>query len=165
MTKEDVKEDLIKRFRKLHFHEDSHTYTINGKVLTSTTTYIDKFSQEFNSYYASENKARKIIQANPNDKRTAQYYRKRWDYINKEATNMGSRIHMFAECYPNFDEPICNGEQGVMDFFNWIPKHYELLFLEFRLYDESTLRAGTIDGLLLNTKTNILNTPFFHSII
>jgi hypothetical protein len=156
MTKEDVKEDLIKRFRKLHFDEDSHTYTINGKVLTSTTTYIDKFSQEFNSYYASENKARKIIQANPNDKRTAQYYRKRWDYINKEATNMGSRIHMFAECYPNFDEPICNGEQGVMDFFNWIPEHYQLLFLEFRLYDESTLRAGTIDGLLLNTKTNKL---------
>lgn len=151
-----IKNKLIKAFKDLKFDEDSHTYLIKNKKLLSTTTYIEKFSQEFNAYHASENKAKKIQENNPNDKRTSTYYRKRWEYVNKEATNMGSRIHMFAECYPNFDEPMCNGEQGVVDFFNWIPEEYELLFLEFRLYDEDSLRAGTMDGLLLNKNTGKL---------
>lgn len=156
MKIEQLKSKLIKKFNNLIFDEESHTYRVNGKILTSTTTYIEKFSQEFNSYYASENKAKKILEYNPNDRRTSQYYRKRWDYIREEAANMGSRIHMFAECYPDFDEPMCNGEQGVLDFFNWIPDNYEVLFLEFRLYDEDSLRAGTIDGLLINKDTGNL---------
>ena len=56
MTTEKIKDDLIKSFKKLHFDEETHAYKVNGKVLTSTTTYIEKFSQEFNSYYASEKK-------------------------------------------------------------------------------------------------------------
>lgn len=153
---EKIKRKLNKTFTGLVFDEPSHTYRIKNKVLVSTTTYIDKFSQEFNSYYASENKAKKILEFNPNDKRNSQYYRKRWEYVNKEATNMGSRIHMYAECWPDFDTPMCNGEQGVLDFFNWIPDNYELLFIEFRLFDEDYLRAGTMDGLLLNKDTNQL---------
>lgn len=155
-TIDKIKNKLTKTFKNLIFDEESHSYKIKDKKLTSTTTYIEKFSQEFNSYWASESKAKKILEANPDDKRTGQYYRKRWEYINKEATNMGSRIHMFAECYPNFDEPMCSGEQGVIDFFNWIPKNYEVLFLEFRLYDEDSLRAGTMDGLLYNKTTGNL---------
>lgn len=154
---DEIKKEIQSCFEGLMFDEDSHTYTLgDGKKLTSTSSYISKFSDSFNSYWASEAKGKKILSENSNDRRTPQYYRKRWEYVRDEATNMGSRVHMFAECYPNFDTPMCNKEQGVIDFFNWIPKHYKLLFLELRVYDKQYSRAGTMDGLLYNSKTGKL---------
>lgn len=159
MTKvnlEKIKDDLSSKFRGLAFDEESHTYTLNGKQLTSATTYLKRFTDTFNAFHASEAKGKKILSENADDKRTGQYYRKRWNYIKDEATIMGSRIHLYAECYPYFDDPIDWREQAVLDFYKWLPDNYVQLFAEFRVYDEDTLHAGTIDGILYNKKTGNL---------
>ena len=143
-------------FSGLSFDEESHTYALNGKQLISTTTYLKRFTDSFNSFHASEAKEKKILRLNPNDKRTARYYRARWKHLKDEAAIMGTRVHLYAECYPDFDYPSDWREQGVLDFYKWLPSHYIVLFTELRVYDEETLHAGTVDGLLYNTKTGKL---------
>lgn len=143
-------------FSGLSFDEESHTYALNGKQLISTTTYLKRFTDSFNSFHASEAKEKKILRLNPNDKRTARYYRARWKHLKDEAAIMGTRVHLYAECYPDFDYPSDWREQGILDFYKWLPSHYIVLFTELRVYDEETLHAGTVDGLLYNTKTGKL---------
>jgi hypothetical protein len=152
-----IKEDLTNSFDGLVFDEDNHIYTYNGKRLKSTTSIVDSFKEHFDTHKAAENKAKKILEKNPNDYRTAEYYKKRWNYIRDEATNKGSRVHMYAECYPNFDEPYCDKEKGVLEFFNeFLPKNYHLVLQEFRMYDEKMLLAGTTDGILYDSDKNHL---------
>ena len=151
-----IKSDIQSAFNGLNFDEETHSYTWNGKQLLSTTAYIDRFSGDFNAYFASEAKGNKNLRLNPLDKRNGTYYRNRWKFQREEASNAGNRVHAFAECYPNFDAPLCNKEQGVLDFYEKLNKKYIILFTEFRVYDSATLRAGTMDGLLYNTETGKL---------
>jgi len=153
---EEIKNKINKAFSGLSFDEESHTYMVNGKQLISVTTYLKRFSDSFNSFFASEAKGKKMLRQNPNDVRTGQYYRQRWKYIRDEASYMGSRVHLYAETAPHFDNPIDWREQAVLDFYEWLPSKYEVLFLELRVYDEDTVHAGTVDGLALNTETNKL---------
>jgi len=153
---ERIKNKINKAFSGLAFDEESHTYMVNGKQLISVTTYLKRFSDSFNSYFASEAKGKKMIRLNSTDKRTGQYYRQRWKFIRDEAAFMGSRVHLFAETAPHFDTPIDWREQAVLDFYEWLPAKYEVLFLELRVYDEDTVHAGTVDGLALNTETDKL---------
>lgn len=153
---EEIKCKIRESFAGLAFDEESHTYTLNGKQLISTTSYLKRFTDDFNAFHASEAKGAKMLRLNPKDKRTAQYYRARWKALKDEASIMGTRVHAYAECYPDFDPPMDWREQGVLDFFEWLPKHYIVLFQELRVYDEDTYHAGTIDGLLYNTKTKKL---------
>lgn len=153
---DDIKSKIRASFAGLAFDEESHTYTLNGKQLISTTGYLKRFSDDFNAYHASEAKGAKMLRLNPSDKRTAQYYRARWKCLKDEAGIMGTRVHSYAECYPDFDLPLDWREQGVLDFFKWLPDNYVVLFQELRVYDESTYHAGTVDGLLYNKNTGKL---------
>lgn len=151
-----LRNKINKTFSGLSFDEETHTYTLNGKQLINTTTYLKRFSEAFNSYHISEAKGRKKLKENANDNRTGLYYRQRWKLIGNEASMMGTRVHLFSECFPNFDYPMDWREQAVLDFYEWLPDNYVVLFLELRVYDESTLHAGTVDGLLLNKDTGNL---------
>ena len=151
-----IKSEIALAFGDLNFDEETHSYTWNGKKLLSTTTYIERFSAEFDTYFASEAKGKKNLRSDIHDKRTGTYYRNRWKYQRDEAANAGNRVHSFADCYPNFDLPLCNKERGVIEFYAELDAKYVVLFTELRVYDKSTLRAGTMDGLLLNTETGNL---------
>lgn len=149
--------NLIKNtFNNLKFNEELHLYTLNDKQLINTTTFIKQFLNEFNSYHASENKAKSILKNNPSSNKNGTYYRKRWKYLRDEAIAIGSRVHNFAECYPDFDTPLCNKEKGIIEFFKNLPDHIKLVNQEVRVYNEKYLKAGTIDCLLYNTQTNKL---------
>ncbi len=152
----DIRNQIANSFKGLNLDEETHTYTLNGNQLISTTTYLKRFSDSFNSFFASEAKGKKMLRENANDRRTGQYYRSRWKYVREEASNAGNRVHAFAECFPNFDLPMDWKEEAVLEFYEWLPKNYEVLFLELKVYDEETMHAGTIDGLLYNTDTGNL---------
>ena len=152
----DIRKKLEGSFKGLHFEEDSHTYTLNGKELISTTTYLSRFSDSFNSYWASEAKSKKLLKTDPDDTRSGHYYRMRWKLIGNEASSMGTRVHSYAETFPYFDTPYCWREQAILDFYEWLPEKYIVLALELRIYDEDSLHAGTIDGVLYNTETGKL---------
>ena len=64
-----LRNKINKTFSGLSFDEETHTYTLNGKQLISTTTYLKRFSEAFNSYHASEAKGRKKLKENANDLR------------------------------------------------------------------------------------------------
>ena len=153
---EKVKNKILKAFSGLAFDEETHTYTLNGKQLISVTTYLKRFSDTFNSFHASEAKGKKMLRENEDDKRTGQYYRQRWKFIRDEASFMGSRVHLFAETAPYFDAPIDWREQAILEFYEWLPDKYTVLYSELRVYDEDTSHAGTVDGLALNTETGKL---------
>ena len=153
---ENIKNKISEAFKGLHLDEETHTYTLNGSQLISTTTYLKRFSDSFNSFHASEAKGKKMARINANDRRTGQYYRARWKYVREEASNAGNRVHMYAECFPDFDLPCDWKEQAILDFYEWLPENYEVLFLELRVYDEDTMHAGTVDGLLYNKDTGNL---------
>lgn len=153
---ERIRKIINTAFTGLSFDEESHTYTLNGKQLISTTTYLKRFSDTFNSFHASEAKGKKKLRENANDARTGKYYRARWKFVREEASMMGNRVHLYSECFPYFDDPMDWREQGVLDFFEWLPENYVVLFMELRVFDEESLHAGTVDGLLYNKDTGNL---------
>ena len=156
MINKQINKELNECFNGLVFDADKHKYTLNNKHLISTTTFLKRFFSPFNSYMISEAKGNKNLRNNPLDTRTGQYYRKRWKNLGTEAATQGTRVHDYAETYPYFDEPRDIMEQGVLDFYNWIPANYEVVALELRVYDEETKHAGTIDGILYNRDTGKL---------
>jgi hypothetical protein len=151
-----IRQEINACFNNLKFDEESHSYTLNNKKLISTTTYLKRFSSEFEPYLTAKRMAdsynKKRI-ATP--ERSYTYYLYRWKHISEAATNMGSAVHNYAEYnYPDFiDSPSNKQEQGVIDFFNDLDSKYVVLFLELRMYIEKYLKAGTADIILYNKDT------------
>jgi len=141
-------------FKGLVFDEEAHRYKYNDYELLSTTKFIERYSAEFQAWFASEQTSKSRTAGNVDDKRTGAYYRRRWKYIADEAANQGSRVHLYAECYPYFDEPSCDKERGVLEFYKWVEDNgLSVLMLELKMFDDDYNRAGTTDGLLFDKKT------------
>lgn len=156
-----IRSQIEQNFTGLHFNEEEHKYLLsNERVidlnLISTTQFLKRYVEPFEPFIISSIKARKNLRSNPQDARTPQYYRNRWKLQSEVAAKNGTRLHNFAECYPNFDIPYDWKEQGVIDFFNWLPNKYQVISMELRVYDESTEHAGTIDLILYNKETKKL---------
>lgn len=155
---DEIRAHIESCFDGLKFDEESHTYTYDGNKLTSTSQYIkERFSNPFKTYHIANIMYKKANKDCPQcKKRDPFYYIYRWKHISEEAVNAGSRVHNYAEFgYPLFlDPPTCEQEQGVIDFFNDLDNKYVVLFLELRMYMKDYLKAGTADGILLNTETN-----------
>ena len=151
-----AKSTLNAAFPGLEFNEEEHAYTYNNKKLISTTTFLKKFYEPFQSYMTAKRVAEHINKKLTTSKRrTTGYYLERWEQIALTATSSGSRVHNFLEYgYPDFiDKPICDQEVGGMEFFNNLDPKYEILFLELRMYLLEYNKAGTADIIILNKET------------
>lgn len=152
-----LKEEISNTFCDLEFEEESHSYTLDGQKLISTSKFISKFYTEpFDAFNIAKAMADSYNKKSPTRKRDAFYYIYRWNQIKETATNSGSRVHNYAEYnYPEFyDAPICKQEQGVIDFFNDLPDNYVVLFMELKMYIREYKKAGTADLILYNTETD-----------
>lgn len=150
---EELKTKIRNAFSNIRFEEDTHTYIYDGYIMESSSAYRSQFEEEFKTYFSAESKYKSNAKQNPNTKRNAEYYRKRWDLIAKEASTMGKRVHLFAETFPDFDEPSCIKEEGVVEFFNNLDSKYVLLFQELVMFDTEFYKAGTADLIFLNKET------------
>ena len=81
----------------LTFDEESHTYTYNGEVLTSVTTFLSEFFQPFDAKTISKYKAMSC-KAKGLPGKTPQYWLRRW----KESAEHGSRVHKLIEDHLNY---------------------------------------------------------------
>jgi hypothetical protein len=152
-----IKDLINQTFNKIIFDEENHKYYVDGIELTSATTSLKNFSEEFDTERMAELSAQKYNKNNPNKpKKTAEWFKREWRKKQKEAATRGTRVHLYAEQYPNFVEPICNQERGIEEWFNTLDKKYIILFSELRMYDLNIKKAGTADLLLLNTETGKL---------
>lgn len=157
MNASEVLKKLNDVFGNLEFDEPTHTYKVNNIKLTSVTKSIGDYTGKFDAHRMSLLVAKKYNRENPNKApRTANWYKLHWKKKALEASTRGTRVHLYAEEYPNLPKPSCLQERGVEEFFKKLPSHYVVIASEYRVYSLEYKMAGTIDLLLYNTKTGKL---------
>lgn len=152
-----IKEKISNSFLGLVFDEPSHSYTLDGNNLTSTTTFLKRYSTPFSGYNIAKAMAKKHNRERTTSKpKDEYYYLYRWKMQSTSATNYGTVVHNYAEFnYPDFiDPPSCRKEQGVVDFFSDLEDNYVVLFLELKMYIKEYNKAGTADLILYNKETD-----------
>lgn len=152
----EVKQSIKNAFANIRFNKENHQYIYNGVILESSSSFRKEFENQFESYYSAESKYKSNLKHNSETKRTAAYYRERWDLLGQEARIRGTRVHLFSETYPDFDEPSCDKERGVVEFFEQLDPKYVLIFQELIMFDAEFYKAGTADLIFLNTETGNL---------
>lgn len=150
---ESIKLKIRNSFAGIRFVKDTHQYVYNSYILESSSSYRKEFENGFETYFSAESKYKANVKINPDTKRTAAYYRERWDLLGQEARIRGTRVHLFSETYPDFDEPSCDKERGVVEFFEKLDPKYVLIFQELIMFDSEYYKAGTADLIFLNTET------------
>ena len=155
---------LFTAFNKVKFDDIPHKYYLNEIELTSVTTLIGNYTEEFDEEYWSEYKAKEfgIEQWKVKDA---------WQYINKKGTFKGSLIHNYAENLFN-NKIIQYPKELVLDVFGYDPIYDEYLKqkniidkfyndyinilipikTELVVYDEEYLLGGMVDLLVYNKK-------------
>lgn len=103
------------------FDSESHTYTKKDKKLTSVTTFIHKFKNEFDSDYWSKKIALR-------DNKTQEQVLNEWSEKGKKSCEIGTAIHKIFEDYVNKEYSILNNE---FEFnFLELPIDYTIEFIE-----------------------------------
>ena len=154
-----LKENAHLRDSNLMFDEKSHTYTLNGVgELISVTTLIQKFKKEFNSDETIEKFYTKW-QQNTSSKyygKTKEEIRGGWEDIREDAARKGTELHRAIEDYYNdLKFSLETKEFGFfLDFDKEIQQRLTPYRSEWRIYDENSLIAGTIDMLYEKKNTN-----------
>lgn len=158
----EIPSDIFINFNGVKFDDDIHKYYVNGKELTSVTTIIGFFENEFNEEYWADIKSKEY-------NITTKEVIFGWNFINKKATTKGSIVHNYAEnlfnnkyfiypkdlVYQTFGyDPIYNDylkEKTLVDKFykdsfnKLIPIKTELV-----VYDNEFGIGGMVDLLVYN---------------
>lgn len=146
---DNIKQQILDYFdtSELEFREEDHKYYLDGRELTSVTTYLKQYTNEFNEYIIAANMAK-------GDEDYKNSLIKYWKYKREEATTRGNRIHLYAELYPNQPEPTCWYEHTIKEWMESLEsKGYIILFQELKVYSADYCIAGTIDLVLYNVRT------------
>lgn len=115
----DIPSDIFYKFNGVKFNDDIHKYFVNGRELTSVTTIIGKFENEFDEDYWSAYKAE---QYSISQKKVLFG----WDFINKKATTKGSIVHNYAEnLFDNKFFPY--PKDWVLSIFGYDPVYEDFL--------------------------------------
>jgi hypothetical protein len=133
---------------ELLFHEPTHAYTYRGKALTSVTTFLKRFYEQFDSDYHS-------VRIAERDGTTQQLVLDLWARKAAEAADLGTAVHAFAEgCAggPGLDAPLSDEAMGyARGVVAWYACHPELskpgglAIPEVRVALPEAGLAGTID--------------------
>lgn len=106
--------------KSVAFDSVSHTYTKKGKKLTSVTSFISKFKNEFDSHYWSNKIALR-------DNKTQKEVLAEWKAKAKKSCDIGTAIHKIFEDYIDGNFSLVNNEIEV-DFLE-IDESYILDFI------------------------------------
>lgn len=163
----DIPLKLFSTFNEIKFDDPTHSYTLNGRKLTSVTTLIHKYTSHFDEHYWSEIKSREYSITQDNVKYA-------WEFLNNLSTFKGSALHNFIEKY-YFNKLYEYPEKDIINHFGYDPifKDYDIIksqFLnfyndsfgkliavrpEYIVYDEEYQVSGMVDMLFYNKKTKI----------
>lgn len=172
---------LIKNaFEGLVFDEGPHTYTLEGVLVPSVSSMVEKFSEGFDSAGQSIRCSEKYFnnEASPYYHKTAEEINQMWKDNAKNATDRGTEAHAFGEScmhymvgdydgiLPEYKDRLTddgrfysNGgfEDAIVKFWYDVPDCYVPLLAETsvycKAYDGTPLYAGTFD-LLMYTEVN-----------
>jgi hypothetical protein len=166
-----IKRTLEQAFKGLVLNEKYHSYTFDGRPLNSTSKYIAQFDETpFNahniSYGVTRGQNTNVFKHKTALRElTKDFLLKketilvRYKLMADEAIAMGNRIHMYSEMYPFFIKPHCDQEDAVLDWFKrYLGPNSKYVYVtsELRIFDTEFMKAGTVDLILYNTKTEKL---------
>jgi hypothetical protein len=156
----------LNKFDHIKYHDEPHHYFINGKLMTSATTFIGKFKNKFDSDGQAEKYANKhgLLKENVLSE---------WDHKRDYSTIKGSAVHNYAENHWNNKifpyNPLISinrfGEDIVKPAYEKCVKLFDKFYQdsrinliplksEFVVGDEELGICGMIDQLFWNKKVN-----------
>lgn len=148
-------DNLTALFEGLEFDEKRHRYSLGDTTLPSVSSLIGKFHESFDFNGISKRYA---------EKRgfTVKQVRDAWKGKALISTTHGTKVHKFAEDYIAWrymgaeKEPkvFCKQSLAVVEFFNNLPKEYEVVCTELRMYSKKYLYAGTTDLVIRKVGTD-----------
>lgn len=139
MAQEYNKTNAHERDSLIHFNEEAHKYSINGKELISVTTLIEDCFPKFDADYWA---ARKAAELNT----TAEALKAQWAAKAQLACELGTAMHDKIEKYYM---GINSESDETFDLFLQFAKEHTLhpYRTEWRIYFEEYGVAGTLDFL------------------
>lgn len=160
--------ELFNTFNKIKFDDNTHTYYLGDKILTSVTTVIHNYCSFFDEKYWLG-----IKSAEYGISETQLKYS--WEFLNDLSTFKGSALHNFIEFY-YFNKLYPYPKNDIINHFGYDPiikefeiirnqffKFYEISFgklipikPEFIVYDEEYMISGMTDMLFYNLKKKCL---------
>lgn len=141
-------DEIEEFFSDLQFVEETHTYTVHGKVIPSVSTLIKDYYKEFDNSISEYIATR--------DGLTQEQVLANWKKIADDACERGDKAHIFGENY-TFDrslKPTTGLEDAIVKFWNDLPPHIIPWGVEIPMYHKKLGYSGTADILLKNVKKN-----------
>jgi len=133
---------------KVLFDPAAHTYTVDGRILSSVSEVIKEFFPRFEG----EKIARRIAMKGTNPKyrgMTAQGILRQWNAARDEAAFLGQKLH--EQIFNYLTDGLMSESQEFVWWKNWhntVSEHYgKPARLEWRIFDERAGIAGTLDAL------------------
>ncbi|MDA3780864.1 MAG: PD-(D/E)XK nuclease family protein [Bacteroidales bacterium] len=161
----DIPDKLFTTFNDIVYHDEPHKYYVNNNKLTSVTTILHRYQEEFKEEYWSKYKANEYSLSQKEVLRA-------WKFMNKKGTMKGSVIHDYTENlflnkvfpYPKqlilnefgFDPVLKEYEitkKHVNNFYNDVQGKLIPIRTEMIIYDKESLIGGMLDILFYNVKT------------
>lgn len=141
---------MIDLFKDLQFDEEKHIYTLKGRRLNSVSAEVAKFYKKFDSDAISSAIARSKSSNREEYIKIKEGLLSQWNSTSKEAAELGSLVHKFAEDYLGSSRkvlPKSDYEQTIVNFWNTMDS-CEVIGIELRMYLEELNLGGTLDLLL-----------------
>lgn len=144
----------LDKFNNVVFHDDTHSYYIGDKTLTSTTTLIKQFVKPFDTEGHSQRYALK-------NGLSVEEVLAEWDFKRESSASKGTELHKYAElkfaskAYNPSEEDLPLKLREMADKFHsdsigrLIPIRSELV-----IGDTELLIGGMIDQLFYNVKAD-----------
>jgi len=156
-----IRADLLNKFKDLQFEEESHTYTLHGKVLKSVSSLIKYFEVPFDDEVQAASYAKKYGF-------TTEQVLSSWRGHAKMATDRGHKVHTFGENWINYQFfeqdkelpiPKCLQELGIVQFWQDNILKYDYLYpliMELQMFSPKYYYSGTADILILDRRNGSL---------
>lgn len=149
------KTKILEYFKQLEFNAVEHKYQLGGRVLSSVSSVIKKYTAPFDADKIAGFVAKKRGI-------TKEEVLAEWEAKKNAACDRGNAAHAFGEefainpiQYDSEFAPVYNNglEQAILRFWDNIPDHIEPFLFELKMYSEDLGIAGTADIILYNTLT------------
>jgi len=136
---------ILKAYSYLTFDENKHIYYWKGlRVPLSVTGLVKQHVPKFD---ADKILPYSAMKASREEGRTVSTHelRRRWQLINENACNLGTRVHKFMENYTGIETPSLPQEEAGIKYIRDLEGKYSISFRELRAYSREFNYAGTMD--------------------
>jgi hypothetical protein len=161
----EIRKKILSSFDGLEFVDEEHKYFLNGEELSSVSSIVSQFEEEFDTQAKAEAYALK-------NGETPEYWIDKWKFINLKATVSGTQVHSYGESlswlylgHPenitednkykyiadkNWLIPTRPKENAALSFFENFPENTYIVLPETRIYNigDRFKYAGTFDLLV-----------------